>query len=97
MAHIRALRTHDQKPSSQIYSMDYDPVDERLEVKFTCGSCRGQENPTCTKCKGAGHSSTYSYDKVPADKYALVRDHPESIGKAFGEHIKKGGYKFTRL
>lgn len=90
--------------SSQLHSMQYSPEDQILHVRFLC-HCKG-ETENCPKCRGEGHSSEYRYSDVPASVYGKVRDghhgklskdNPASVGKAFGEHIRAGGFNFKRI
>jgi hypothetical protein len=42
------------------------------------------------------NGSEYHYDDVPPATYSTVRN-AVSIGAAFAEHVKKAGFKFTRI
>lgn len=75
-----------------------------MAVRFSCSKCRGAGKAEgsefgCERCSGQGHTSTYLYQNVPAEKYVLVRDDPESVGKAFHRHIKSNptDHPFTRI
>lgn len=90
--------------SSQIHSLHYNPVDQILHVRFLC-HCKGKTEG-CPKCGGHGHSGEYKYDGVPQAVYGKVRDghhsklsesNPASVGKAFGEWIRGGGFNFKRI
>lgn len=92
--------------SSQIHSLAYRPDDQILHVRFLCPSCKGKSCEDCPKCKGRGHASEYCYEGVPASVYGKVRDghhsklskdNPASVGRAFGEHIRGGGFNFKRI
>ena len=83
--------------SSQIHSWDYDPVEEVLRTRFNCRPCGGSGrtgDDSCQKCRGAGHSGMYVYSGVPAAIWGQLRDAP-SKGKAHGQLVKAGGFKFT--
>ncbi len=72
--------------SSNIHSIGYDPVEKQLSVMFNCSSCR--EGRGCAACDYGGHNGqVYTYEGVPAEHYAAVRD-AESVGRAFGEKVK---------
>lgn len=89
---------HVKVESSQIHSIGYDPVEQKLSVRFLCNTCKGKDcDDECAKCGGDGHSSTYEYDDVPQEHYVALRDEKESIGKKFGSLIKGGGFKFKKV
>jgi RecJ-like exonuclease len=90
---------HIESPSSNIKSHAYDPVDERLELRFRCGTCKGTGNQAigddaCSKCAGSGHTGTYSYQEVPVAVYDAFRS-ADSHGRAFSALIK-GKYQHTK-
>lgn len=89
---------HIESPSSNIKSYAFNPVDERLEIRFKCGSCKGtgshynkatgeHERHACEACRGSGHTGTYSYANVPVGIYDQFRN-SESHGRAFSALIK---------
>src|SRR6266404_3373912 len=86
------------RESSQIHSMQHDPVDEALSVRFICYGCRGSQlspegDRNCPKCDGNGFSSHYKYQNVDPETYASVRD-ADSVGNAFNTLIKKRPDRF---
>ena len=94
-------RTMHRVESSQIHSIDFDPVAGVMRAAFHCSTCsKGgacKSDPNCPKCSGKGHSGIYTYEGVPAEHYAAVRDAKskgESTGATFAKLIKKGGHKF---
>ncbi len=90
---------HIKVESSQIFSIAYDPIEERMEARFKCQPCykAGDPAPGCERCHGAGHTGTYSYSGVPVEAYAAVRDARKndpkegSHGKMLNLHVKRGG------
>lgn len=81
--------------SSQIHSTSYDPIEERLTVRFNCPVCRGNGQSSagdCPRCNGQGHAGTYAYPNVSADKYGQIRD-ADSVGSAFHRLIKSNPAK----
>jgi len=94
-----SYKRHEQ--SSQIHSSAYDGDTQQLFIRFNCPSCKGNGKAEgsefgCEKCAGTGFSSSYVYDAVPAEVAAKVRE-AESVGSAFHQAIKKGGYAYKRL
>lgn len=73
--------------SSSLHSHRYDPVDERLLVRFHCSACKDKVLATpCLKCAGRGYT-TYQYDRVSPDRWVAIRD-AKSTGTAFHQHIR---------
>lgn len=103
MHHIRT------DSSSTLFSFGFDPVDEILQCRFKCRSCKGsgknEVGGNCGPCFGTGHSGTYSYrpeingQHVSLDDaYRQMREaheKGESVGAAHNNLLKKAGYKFT--
>lgn len=90
---------HIESKSSNIKSHSYSPVDEALELRFRCGTCKGSGRQaigedSCSACRGSGHTGTYSYAKVPASVYSAFRS-ADSHGKAFASFIR-GKYEHRK-
>jgi hypothetical protein len=86
---------HVKVKSSQIASIAFDPIDQRLAVRFLC-SCKGGD-AKCLKCKGTGEGAEYHYEGVPQSHYIALRDEKDSVGKKFAALIKAGPYKFKKV
>lgn len=70
--------------SSNIGSIGYDAKKQILEIEF--------------KGKGNSPASVYQYEGVPeALHQALMSSDTTSKGQFFDLHIKKGGFRFTKM
>jgi len=93
--------TFEKVTSSQIHSIAHDPETQELHVRFRCSKCAGEGHPegsefACDRCGGSGVSSHYRYFGVGSDIHGAVKG-AESVGSAFHQHIKKGGYEFEKV
>lgn len=86
--------------STQVHSLQFDPVDQDLSVRFNCLKCKGcgrSGTGACGTCRGEGHTGAYHYE-APEGTYEKLRDVAQagnSVGHAVHELLKKPGYKFT--
>lgn len=69
--------------SSNIRSLDYDPTEDTLHIRFHC-KCKGEA--PCKDCSDKGYTE-YRYEGTGPHRYAAIRDSP-SPGKAYHEEIR---------
>ena len=92
--------THRPVKSSNILSIAHEGT--TMQVRFKCGACdatglepNAAKGESCPKCKGWGHTGTYTYEGVPSEIHRRVML-ADSVGGEFDKLIRKGSYKVTK-